>query len=140
VTLVTFPCDHFPPRGAAPTLLRDHSVTNFLQAAASLPPQGHARARAPSTPAGRAHTRSNGAGHRGREEGALLGVPGVAVHLQKDSFDLGVPAPGLWGQRGRTTRHAPCQNHWYQPLGAPRVHGVHRGRRSGRFAHSPDQL
>jgi hypothetical protein len=96
--------------------------------------------RAPSTPAGRSHTRSNGGGYGGHEAGTLLGAPWVALHLQKDPYVFGVPAPGLWGQRRRTPRRAPCQNHWQYPLGASGVRGVLRERCPGRSAHSPEQL
>jgi hypothetical protein len=133
-----------PPRrrrSGVPVAWSQHPLfAPILPASARLGTLVFALPRAPSTPAGRSHTRSKGAGHGGHEEGALLGAPGVAVHLQKDPCVLGVPAPGLWGQRGRTPRRTPGQNHWHQPLGAPRVHGVHRRRRSARPAHSTCQV
>ena len=73
------------PAGATPSVLAGaQGCFLFLPAFASLRTVMFALPRAPSTPTGRAHTRSKGAGHDGREEGAMLGATGVALYLQKD--------------------------------------------------------
>ena len=89
----------------------------FLQAAASLRLLVHARSRAPSPPAGSSQARFERARSRGREEGALLGTPGVALHLQNKPLGFGVPGGGLWGAARADTEACAAP----EPLAVPRV-------------------